>query len=228
MSDQLPARPPRWTRYYGAWHYLLRTVMPTFSYAQVAGVEHIPRTGGALLVLNHLSMVDPMLVMAYVPRHIHWMTKAEAFEQWPLGPLMRPGDPIKVHRGKVDRTALRAAEEYLSRGEMVGIFAEGHRSDDGQAQEARAGAVFLAQRTGVPLVPAAVSGTERVFPGRFPWYRHVKIGLRFGPPFRLSELPAAQSKRPDRDQLAQEVMGRVAALLPPGYRGVYGGEEAGQ
>ncbi|MBA3945433.1 MAG: 1-acyl-sn-glycerol-3-phosphate acyltransferase [Herpetosiphonaceae bacterium] len=209
------------TPYYGGWHYLLRTVMPTMTYAKVAGAEYIPRTGGALLVSNHLSMVDPPLLMAYVPRHIHWMVKAELFEQWPLSVLMPRGDPITVHRGQIDRTALRAAENFLKNGDVVGIFAEGHRSDDAAAQPARAGVVYLAQRTGVPLIPAAISGTEKVFRSSFPWYHHAKIRLTFGPPFYLRDLPAAQARKPDRDRLAFEVMAKVAALLPPEYQGVY-------
>lgn len=221
MPPPRALRRERMTLYYGAWHYLLRAVVPTLAYVKVEGVEHIPRTGGALLVANHLSMADPPLLMAYVPRHIHWMVKAEAFEQWPLGVLMPPGDPIKVHRGKVDRTALRAAETYLRAGAMIGIFAEGHRSEAGQAQQARAGAVYLAQRTDALLVPTAISGTERIFSKRFPWYRRGSVRLRFGPAFRLSELPAAQVSKPDRDRLAFEVMARVAALLPPAYRGIY-------
>ncbi len=221
VGTGLSTRGRKMTPYYGGWHYLLRTAVPTLTYAKVAGVEHIPRTGGALLVINHLSMVDPPVLMAYVPRHIHWMVKAELFEQWPLSVVMPGGDPIKVHRDQVDRTALRAAENYLKNGDVVGIFAEGHRSDDAAAQPARAGVVYLAQRTGVPLIPAAISGTEQVFRSGFPWYHHAKIHLTFGPTFYLRDLPAAQARKPDRDRLAFEVMAKVAALLPPTYQGVY-------
>jgi len=205
--------------YYWAWHYGLRGVVPVLAHAKVRGLQLVPRTGPFLLVANHLSMADPVALIGYVPRHIHFFTKAEAFEQWPLNVILPPGDPIKINRGRADRQALRQAEEYLRNGEPVGIFAEGTRARGGEAQEARAGVVFLAQRTGAPILPVAISGTEKLFPGRFPWYQRAKIEITFGQPFRLSEL--GEVTRANRDRIAQRVMARVAALLPPAYRGVY-------
>ena len=205
--------------YYDAWHYLLRGAVPILARMQVRGTEHIPRTGPVLLVSNHISLADPPILLAYVKRHMHFMVKAELFRQFPLSILMPPGDPIKVNRGKVDRTALRQAEGYLKAGEVVAIYAEGTRNRTGVAQEARAGVVFLAQRTGAPMVPVAISGTERIFSPRFPWYRRTRVELTFGRPFTLDEL--APTITADRNVLAQAIMGRVAVLLPPRYRGVY-------
>ncbi|WP_026369269.1 lysophospholipid acyltransferase family protein [Kallotenue papyrolyticum] len=205
--------------YYHAWRHLLRTVVPLLTSIRVQGQHYVPRTGPCLIVSNHLSIADPPILLAYIPRQAHWMTKAEAFEQWPLSWLLPPGEPIKVHRGKPDRQALREAENYLKRGEAVVIYAEGTRSRRAEAQEARAGVVFLAQRTGAPIVPVGIAGSERIFSKRFPWYRRAAVRLTFGPPFYLEELgPVA---RHNRDELAQRVMARVAALLPPGYRGIY-------
>lgn len=205
--------------YYWAWYYFLRGVVPTAAHIKVRGLENVPKTGAFLLVSNHLSMADPPVLIGYIPRHVHFFTKAEAFEHFPLKQILPPGEPVKVHRGRVDRQALRHAEELLKRGEVVGIFAEGHRARSGEAQEARAGVVFLAQRTGVPILPVAISGTERIFSKRFPWYRRRRIALTVGQPFRLDEV--GQVSKHNRDQIAQQVMGRVAALLPPTYRGVY-------
>lgn len=205
--------------YYWTWFYALRGVVPALAHAVVRGQQLVPRTGPFLLVANHLSMADPVALIAYVPRHVHWITKAEAFEQWPLNLILPPGDPIIINRGRADRQALRQAEEYLRNGEPVGIFAEGRRARGGEAQEARAGVVFLAQRSDAPILPVAISGTEKLFPGRFPWYQRAKIEITFGEPFRLSEL--GEVTRANRDRVAQRVMGRVAALLPPAYRGVY-------
>jgi 1-acyl-sn-glycerol-3-phosphate acyltransferase len=205
--------------YYWSWHYALRGIVPALAHARVRGRQLVPRRGPFLLVANHLSMADPVALIAYTPRHIHWITKAEVFEQWPLSIILPPGDPIKVNRARADRQALRQAEEYLRNGEPVGIFAEGTRSRGGEAQEARAGVVFLAQRTEAPILPVAISGTEKLFPSRFPWYQRARIEITFGEPFQLSEL--GEVTRANRDRIAQRVMGRVAALLPPAYRGVY-------
>jgi len=205
--------------YYHAWRYSLRAVVPALTYIKVRGLHHIPRAGGCILVGNHLSLADPPCLLAYVPRHVHFIVKAEVFGQWPLSVILPPGDPIKVSRGKADLQALRQAEHYLKNGEVVMIYAEGTRSVAGAAQEARAGVVFLAQRTGVPIVPVAISGTERVIRRRFPWYWRGRVQMTFGAPFRLEDLGTPTRK--NREELAQKVMGRVAALLPPAYRGVY-------
>lgn len=207
--------------YYRAWYHLLRAAVPTIAYAKVRGREHVPPTGPFLLVSNHVSMTDPPCLMAYVPRHLHFMTKAELFDQFPWKYILPPGHPIVVHRGRADRQALRQAEEFIKRGEVVALFAEGTRARSGEAQEARAGVVFLAQRTGVPILPVAISGTEKLFSKRFPWYRRVKVNLTFGKPFLLSEF--GEITRTNREAIAQQVMARVAELLPPGYRGVYEG-----
>jgi 1-acyl-sn-glycerol-3-phosphate acyltransferase len=212
--------------YYHAWRYLLRAVVPTLARIEVRGVHHVPKRGGCLIVSNHLSLADPPCLLAYGPRQMHFVTKAEAFEQWPLSVILPPGEPIKVSRGKADLQALRQAEQYLKQGEAVMIYAEGTRSKAGEAQEARAGVVFLAQRTGVPIVPVAISGTEKVLRSRFPWYWRGRVQLTFGAPFYLHELGVPTRK--NRVQLAQAVMGRVAALLPPAYRGVYAAQLQGE
>lgn len=227
---QLPNPPLRPARpgaagmnfYYKLWHYGLQAIVPLVASVRVVGRANVPASGGVLMVANHLSMADIPVLMGAMPRHIHWMTKAELFDGWPMGMLMPPGEPVMVNRGKADRTALKAAEAYLNNGELVGIFAEGHRSEAAGLQAARAGSVFLAQRSNALILPVGLAGTERVFVKGFPWLRRSRIVLRIGPPFRLSELPAGHAKRPDRDQLAHELMARVAALLPPAYRGVYG------
>src|SRR5687767_10852832 len=126
------------------WHYFLRVICPIFASMRVRGQEHIPPSGPLLLVGNHLSMVDPAVTLAYVRRFVHFMTKAELFDTWPMSFIMPPGNPVKVNRGKVDRAALRMAEEYLKQGDAIAIYAEGTRNRTGTAQEARAGVVFLA------------------------------------------------------------------------------------
>jgi 1-acyl-sn-glycerol-3-phosphate acyltransferase len=205
--------------YYRAWYHTLRAVAPTLAYIKVRGREHIPAKGPCLLVGNHVSMTDPPVLMAYVPRHLHFMTKAELFDEFPWKYILPPGQPIVVHRGRADRQALRQAEEFLKQGQAVAIYAEGTRARSGEAQEARAGVVFLAQRTNAPIVPVAISGTEKLFSKRFPWYRRARVELTFGEPFLLSDIGTIT--RTNRDAIAQQVMARVAELLPPGYRGIY-------
>ena len=206
--------------YYTTCHTLLRGLLPLALTVEMRGIEHIPAQGPCLLVGNHLSYVDPVCLVASMPRRFHGMAKAELFENPLMNMFLSGFDPIKVHRRGIDRQALSLAEAYLKQGKVVMVYAEGTRSKTGEVQEAHAGVVFLAQRTGVPIVPVATSGTDRVFRKHFPWYHRSHVRLMFGEAFHLADL--GEVTRHNRHQLAQEVMARVAALLPPAYQGVYG------
>jgi 1-acyl-sn-glycerol-3-phosphate acyltransferase len=205
--------------YSHAYHYLLRAAVPVLTRIEVQGLEHIPRTGPAILVSNHISMIDPTILIGYVKRQIHFIIKAELLDQLVFRILLPPNDPISIRRGKVDRVALRKAEAVLKAGKLIGIFPEGTRSHSGGTQEAHAGVIFLAHRTGAPIVPVAISGTEDVFQSHFPWYHRARIRLTIGQPFTLADLGDVRSG--DREALAHAVMARVAALLPARYRGIY-------
>ena len=205
--------------YYHTWRHLIRGAAPILTSLTITGREHIPATGPAILVSNHVSMVDPIWTMGYVKRQVFFMYKVELTEHFPLKYLLPPADPIPIRRGKVDREALRQAEAVLARGDMLGIYPEGTRSKSATAQVAQEGAVFLAKRTNAPILPMAISGTERMFSSHFPWYRRVPVRMTFGAPFTLQDLAAEVGT--DREAQAQAIMGRVAALLPPAYRGVY-------
>lgn len=208
--------------YYHAWRYLLRAAVPLLTKIEVRGREYIPRTGPLLLISNHISLADPPILIGYTPRQIHFMLKAELFRNPLFWLLFTPGEAIRVHRGKADRVALRQTEAAIKAGDAVAIYPEGTRSHVGAAQEARAGAVFIAQRTRAPILPVAISGTESIFSSRFPWYRRARVRLTYGRPFALADLDDTRAM--DREELAHAMMERVAQLLPPQYRGVYGEE----
>lgn len=205
--------------YYHAWRYLLRAAVPFLTQIEVSGLEHIPDEGPAILVSNHISLADPPILIAYVKRHIHFFIKVELLDSLLFRLILPPGEPIPVHRGKVDRVALRKAEAILKAGGILGIYPEGTRNQSGETQEGRSGAIFLAHRTGSMIVPIAISGTEGIFRPGFPWFRRARVRMTIGEPFRLADLGAAASD--DREALASALMARVAALLPARYRGVY-------
>jgi 1-acyl-sn-glycerol-3-phosphate acyltransferase len=206
-------------RYYAAWYRGLHAVVPLLTRIRVDGLFRIPRTGPMILVCNHISITDPAVLIGYIPRHIHFIIKNELLQHPIFKVILPPGKPIPIQRGSADRVALRQAEAYLRAGEVVGIFPEGTRNRGGATGEAHAGVVFLAQRTGVPITPVAISGTEGIFSERFPWYRRARVRLTIGAPFLLTDLYTG--KRPEREELARLIMARVAALLPPQYQGIY-------
>jgi 1-acyl-sn-glycerol-3-phosphate acyltransferase len=175
-----------------------------------------------LVVANHASNLDPLFVGWAVGhqtgRILHFMAKDE-MSRWPLiGFLARNSGVFFVRRGEMDRAAQRQAFDLLGDGRMVGIFPEGTRSRDGRLHEARPGAALLAIRTGVPVLPVALAGTHRIFPGRSRWPHRNRITIRIGQPFSLPE----QAEGLDRAALragTDRLMGAVAALLPEEQRG---------
>ena len=143
------------------------------------------------------------------------MGKQELFETPVIGFLLRAIGAFPVRRGEGDRRALQMALAVVAAGQPLGLFVEGHRSESGQLIRGRPGVAYVAQRSGAPIVPLAVSGTRRARLGAF-WRRDILI--RVGPPFRVSEIDA---RADDQQALADGIMRRIAALMPPEQRGVY-------
>ncbi len=188
---------------------------------RVEGRENLPPQGPYILAVNHLSLFDVPFVYGLLggEHMVGWA--AEKYERHPLfGPILRAGGGIFIQRGKVDRRALLAGMEALRRGKVFGLAPEGTRSPTGALIRGKVGVAYLAHQADVPVVPAAIIGTERL--GRdLLRLRRPRLTLRIGKPFRLPPLqtdkPTAAMLRRDVD----EIMCRIAALLPPEYRGVY-------
>lgn len=186
---------------------------------EVEGVANIPATGPVILASNHLAMMDIISIGVVVKRHEHYMAKIELFNVPLLGGLIRWLGAFPIRRGESDREALRTAEEVLSAGQVLAIFPEGHRSDSHTLAAGLPGVAMIAMRSGAPVVPVAISGTEHVLKGfRFgPWAPRVR--LVFGKPFTL----ATEGRRRSEDLKLgiDRIMREIAALLPPDYRGIY-------
>ena len=185
----------------------------------VEGIDNVPRTGGVLLVGNHVGAVDPPLTGGLLPRlDVHYMAKSEHFRSPWKRALFRGYNAYPVRRHSADRAALRHTLDLLSGGHVVLLYPEGSRSPDGHMRAPEPGAGFLARHAGVPVIPVAIWGTERVLPrgGRFP--KRADVHLRYGEPVTL---PAdASGGRAANATAAQAVMDAIAAMLPAAYRPV--------
>jgi 1-acyl-sn-glycerol-3-phosphate acyltransferase len=190
-----------------------------FCRLEIHGREHIPEEGPYLLLTNHIHWLDPPVLAVAFP-HRAYVFAAEKWEHhWLLGPLFRSLDAIFVQRGEVDRKALRKAQGVLKGGGVLGMAPEGTRSKTGGLQRARNGAAYMAFRTGAKLVPAVTFGQEKVFPSLRRGRRETVRAI-FGPPF---EPPPVEGKvtAAQVHAFSEEIMYRLAAMLPPEYRGVY-------
>jgi 1-acyl-sn-glycerol-3-phosphate acyltransferase len=189
----------------------------------VMGIERVPLRGGLLVVSNHVGFIDPAFTGAYLPRRdLYFMARSEYFRH-PVSRFFIVGyHGFPVVRGTADRAALRQALNLLAAGHGVVMYAEGHRSPDGRLQRPHPGAGFLARSAAVPVLPIAVWGTERVIPLGARWPRRAPVHLHVG---RAEPVPVAdaEGRRLSNQDIADLLMRRVAALLPPSRLGVFDG-----
>jgi 1-acyl-sn-glycerol-3-phosphate acyltransferase len=165
---------------------------------QMAGTEHVPRSGGVLLAFNHVSYIDFILGgFAAQPSHrlVRFMAKREVFDHSVGGPVMRSMHHISVDRAD-GGASLEEARRYLEQGEAVGIFPEATISRSFEVKELKSGATRIAAQAGVPLVPVALWGTQRLMTKDHPrdFSRGKTIGIRVGEPMHPTGAdPAAET-----------------------------------
>lgn len=170
--------------YLGLWHRF-----------QAEGREHLPTTGGVLIVANHASYLDIPAVAVAARRHVAFVARATLDKVPGLGWLMRQSGCVLVQRNSADRAALEAMIGHLEQGDCVGIFPEGTRTLDGNLGVFRAGAVVAARRAGAPIVPAAIQGAFAALPRGRLVPRPAQIRVRFGAPIPARGDDALQEAR---------------------------------
>jgi 1-acyl-sn-glycerol-3-phosphate acyltransferase len=203
---------------------------------KIEGIANVPTSGAVLVVSNHLHNADPVLTIAAFPRPVHYMAKKEAYNVPGLKQLMNFVGAFPVDRGKADRNAIRRAEGALAQGIPVGMFPEGTRSVTRSLQRAHAGAGMLALKSGVPVIPLVITGSEALpFNGKkgkvqasskMPERDHKGVRLLFGQPFVIPRMIG--ERKIGTDEATEIIMVEIARLLPPDYRGVYADALAGE
>jgi 1-acyl-sn-glycerol-3-phosphate acyltransferase len=214
-----PKDRPGWFYYVGRW--LTSAALCLTTRWRVVGRENIPATGPLIVVANHLSNADPPLVAVCIRRPLMFMAKKELFHMPVIGYLMRTFGAFPVDREKLDRQALRRADELLAAGVAIAMFPEGKRSRSQKLEEAFPGSALIAAHAGAPLLPVGITGTEKIGDRLF-LLRHPRITVRIGRPFSL---PTSGKLTKERlTELTGIIMSHIAAELPPQYRGCYGAD----
>lgn len=185
---------------------------------RVEGLENFPETGPAILMMNHIAFIDPIVVLGSLPRNIIPMAKAEVFRYpiWGIFPWI--WHVIPVRRDDIDRRALRMAFEVLEAGEVLLLAPEGTRNPE--LQRGKEGVAYIGYRSGVPIIPVAVEGTSgfpTVSPKR---WREPGGVVRLGKPFRFKQVGQRLSRERLR-LMTDEAMYVLARMLPEFRRGVY-------
>jgi 1-acyl-sn-glycerol-3-phosphate acyltransferase len=179
---------------------LVRLVAPL----RVYGAERMPREGGVVLALNHFSWLDPPVFGVACPRNIFYMAKSEIHEVRGLGPLIRGFGAFAVRRGESDREAVRLAREVVRERNALGLFVEGTRQRTGVPGQAKPGAAMIALHEQVPIVPAAIHGTQSWRLGSFR-----PVSVAWGAPVRFDGVsPGGRAYR----EISAEIERRIREL----------------
>jgi 1-acyl-sn-glycerol-3-phosphate acyltransferase len=160
---------------------VLRALAPL----RVYGSERVPATGGVVLAMNHLSWLDPPAFGAACPRNIRYMAKIELHQVKLIGPFIRSFGAFSVRRGESDRDAVRLMRQCVQDGDALGLFVEGTRQRIGVPGNVQPGAAMVALQERVPIVPAAIHGSQFWKLGNFE-----PVSVAWGRPLLFDGLPA--------------------------------------
>jgi 1-acyl-sn-glycerol-3-phosphate acyltransferase len=200
---------------------LMRFLAFFFVSWKVKGKENLPKDQSVLIVCNHMHIADPPIIAASIPLKCKFMAKDDLWDNaWSRYWVSNFG-AFPVRRDAIDTEAIRSAERALKEGFSVIIFPEGGRARDAKMKEALPGAALIASRMKVPLLPISIAGSEHLRNLKSCFFHHPRITVTIGKPFNLpphdGRLPRAQRK-----VMADFIMNKIAEILPPQYRGVYG------
>ncbi|WP_125775745.1 lysophospholipid acyltransferase family protein [Antribacter gilvus] len=183
---------------------------------RITGLQNIPRRGPVILASNHLSFIDSLIIPIVAPRHVAFLAKAEYFNGKGLKGLISRwffttmGDiPVQRDDPRAGQRSLEDALVVLRRGGAFGIYPEGTRSRDGKLHKGHTGVAWLALTAGVPVVPVALRGTDKVKPiGKMP--RLARIEVQFGAPIDPSrQITAGTRPAQARRELTEEIMSSI-------------------
>lgn len=175
---------------------------------KVIGRENIP-DGGALIASNHISNLDPPLFGSAIRRDMFFFAKIELFRNFLIGALLKSLNAFPVRRGEADIQSWKRAKSLLKSGKLLLFFPEGTRSKDGRLQPGKPGMARLAFATGVPVVPAAISGSNRL---RDVFFRRARLRVGFAKPVSLSDFESGGADDDRYDRLTQTVMAEISRL----------------
>jgi 1-acyl-sn-glycerol-3-phosphate acyltransferase len=204
----------RWMITNIGWRFLAR-----IDTAHIAGLENLPSTGPAILMINHIAFIDPVIVLGNLPRNIVPMAKAEVYRipGWGIFPWL--WDVIPVHREELDRRALERALAVLAAGEVILIAPEATRHP--ALTQGKEGIAYIAHKSGAPIIPVAIANTPGYPTVMGPWNAK-KPGAVFqlGRPFRFKPITGRLPRERLR-LMTDEALYVLAAMLPDYRRGYY-------
>jgi 1-acyl-sn-glycerol-3-phosphate acyltransferase len=206
--------------YHNLWRAVVRFILMFVGRLSVHGKENLPECGSYIAATNHLSKIDPAVVIVTLPSRVIRVFAAQKWRSHLLfGPILNLAGAIWVRRGEVDRAALKEAIGALKAGQILGMAPEGTRSRVRKLQKARQGAAYIGTRAGVPIVPIGVINSDE-FLENLIHLRRTSLEVHIGEPFSLPDL-GHRPKGQELEAYTELIMGHIAALLPERYHGYY-------
>jgi len=206
-----------WFYYFG--RFVVRVLLLLLTRWQVEGRENIPMQGPVVVIANHVNLADPPLLGVSLERKAIFMAKEELFRSRLSSYFVSGFGAFPVHRGQLDRKALRQAERTLADGLALIMFPEATRSKNYQLQAAFPGSALVALRNNALVLPVGITGTEKI-KGATWWLRRPRIRVNIGPAFHLPSVDGRRTKV-ELIELTNFMMEHIAELLPVQYRGYY-------
>jgi len=204
---------------------VVRAIIRAMCRVEGAELSRVPLKGPLIIVTNHVNFLEaPLLYSLLYPRDIAGFAKAETWRNPFLALLASAWECVPVERGGKDMLSMRLALGALSRGRMLNVMPEGTRSRDGRLGKGHGGVVAMALRSSAPILPIAHFGGESIW-RNLRRVRRTRVRIRVGEVFRLREPESGRAKS-SRAEAADEIMLRIAELLPPEYRGAYADRRA--
>ena len=201
-------------------HGLIKLVTKICLNVTVEGMENFPAQGPALVVINHLGDSDVLALISTLPIPPDALGKIELYELPVLGKLIDWYGVIWLHRGRADTKALRAALKGFAEGRVIVIAPEGRYSVTGALEEGSGGAAFLAYKSGAPVLPIAITGTENeIVYGALKKFRRAAVHVKAGKIFKVTGQDEGRQEAVNSG--TQQIMQALADLLPEKYRGAY-------
>lgn len=200
--------------------HLIRWLLVRLSNLTVEGSENVPRTGGVILTTNHMSRMDTPLLLVTAPRDDLGALIAHKYRYNPLFAfLVWVSGSIWINREITDFKAIRAGANMVRGGRMLGIAPEGTRSQTGSLIQGKSGAALIAELSKAVIQPVGITGTETMM-AEIRHFHRPPVTVRYGIPYRLPPV-RRESREEDLRKNTDEIMCRIAALLPEKYWGVY-------
>jgi 1-acyl-sn-glycerol-3-phosphate acyltransferase len=199
----------------------LRALLRTLTHWEVRGAENLPVSGPLLVAFNHVAHLDGPIILASLPWEVEGMALADLYHVPVTGLILRLYGTIPVHRNGYDRESVRRALSVLSSGGVLALAPEARRSLTHSLEQGRTGAAYLALRGKAPILPIGLTGSEGLAAACKHLHRP-RLVVNIGPAFHLKgPLLTGAARQAQLCEARDEIMRRIARLLPLDYRGAY-------